>query len=227
MPTLSTLSDDLRREIVECLLEWVGGRAGSHYREKNETRFLKNLSLVCHSLNYTCGYFIFRKYHLDLRIDRLRASKIYPAGSNSARWDDDVIKIRLAHLQHNAPFVREIHLTDRGELQNPNSEAFPATFMPELLATLRMLPKITAIHLATRTFGQKSLINADLWEWVLFTKPTTFSLYGRFKTPEGQALKQMANLDTLGLHYCGIQDTIPLFNVRVLILYRTIEAVNN
>ena len=216
MPTtLSTLSDDLRREIVECLLEWVVGRAGSEYREKEEIRFLKNLSLVCHSLNYTCGYFIFRKYHLDLRIECWQVKKIYPAGSTSARWDDDVIKIRLVHLQHKAPFVREIHITDSGELRTPNSEAFPAAFMPELLATLHMLPKITAVHLATRTFGEKTLINVDLWEWVLFTKPTTFSLYGRFKTPEGQVLKQMTNLDKLGLHYCAIQDTMPLFNVRV------------
>ena len=205
MPTtLSTLSDDLRREIVECLLEWVVGRAGSEYREKAEIRFLKNLSLVCHSLNYTCGYFIFRKYHLDLRNKYQRDSKIYPAGSNSARWDDDVIKIRLVHLQHKAPFVREIYLTDNGELQPPHPEAFPAVFMPELLATLYMLLKVTAIHLATRTSGEKTLMNVDLWEWVLFTKPSTFSLFGHFKTPEGQVLKQMTNLDTLSLQYCAI-----------------------
>jgi hypothetical protein len=216
VPTLSTLSDDLRREIVERLLD----HAGSHYRVaegKEKIRFLKNLSLVCHSLNYTCGYYIFRKYHLDLRIGGWPVNKIYPAGSNSTHWDNDVIKIRLAHLQHKALFVREIHITDTGDLQAPDSEPFPAAFMPELLATLHTLPKITAIHLTTR-IGEKTLINVDLWEWVLFTKPTTFSLYGTFKTPEGQVLKQMTNLDALSLRYCPIQDTIPLFNVRAFIL---------
>jgi hypothetical protein len=90
--------------------------------------------------------------------------------------------------------------------------------MPELLATLHTLPKITAIHLTTRTLGAKTLINVDLLEWVFFTKPTTFSLYGSFRTPEGQVLKQMMNLDTLGLRYCPIQDTIPLFNVCILMV---------
>jgi len=220
MLTLSILPEDLRLEIVDHLLR-------SNGQEMNEIHMLKGLSLVCHSLNSTCGNYIFRRYHLDLRRHTWHKAEVYPAGSDSRSWDGDAIKLRLAHLQSKALFVREIHITDEGELIKNSNPPFPAEFVPELLSTLRTLPNVTAIHLTTHTTSErpKTVISADVWNWVLDTCPTTLSLHGYFEQQEGVGvLKRIENLGTLGLHYF-ITDTTPLFNVRTFYIVLSVAQI--
>ncbi|KAF8234178.1 hypothetical protein L208DRAFT_1458411 [Tricholoma matsutake] len=204
MPTLSTLSDDLRLEIVEHFLGSAPyyRHQSPRVRRKEEISLLKSLTLVCHSLYSTCEYFIFRTYHIDLRAPCWPFTKVYPEGSNLESWDEDAIKLRLAHLQRKAAFVREIHITDIGESESSKPEAFPIKFMPELLASLCMLSQVTAIHLITHSNPDrpKTILNADIWNWVLDMKLAT---------------ARGPNLDTLGLHH-GALDTISLFSCQDL-----------
>lgn len=200
MPTLSTLPEDPCLEIVDRLLESYDGY-------KNQIAGLRNLSLACTSLNFLCGRVIFRTYHLDIRRFHWKTIVSYPKGSTTDNWDEGAIKLRLAHLRNKAPFVREIYITDQGEtvyhaLAPSEAIAFPAKFMPELLSTLRMLKGLTAIHLVTHCNAERpnTVINAELWRWLLEVKPTTLSLTGHFEVPKGEILQPIQNLTMLRVH---------------------------
>jgi hypothetical protein len=228
MPNLSTLSDDIRHEIVKQLAEPTN-RSRYLYKKYSHISPFISLSSTCRSLNATCGIFIFRRYHLDLRRQKWRERKIYPPGSDSEQWDIGAINLRLAHLQSKALFVRELFITDEGELARGKGsgthkpKAFPSEFMPELLATLRVLCNVTAIHLVTRP---TTLINVDLWNWVVGVRPTTLSLRGCFVKPTNQDLVLIKHLETLSLHHCVLK-TIDLFDVCALWFIRLKVLLNS
>jgi len=204
MPTLSTLSEDLLLEIVNRLVENYDGF-------KSQIAGLRSLSLTCSFLNFFCGHVIFRTYRLDIRRFRWQATGAFPKGSITESWDGGAINFRLAHLRSKAPFVREIHITDQGELASgafqvapSGAMAFPSGFIPELLSTLRMLKGLTSIHLITHSDSQRpnAIIDTDLWNWLLGVGPTGFSLNGHFELPNGKVLQPIENLTMLRLHSC-------------------------
>jgi hypothetical protein len=166
MPNISTLSDDIRYEIVKQLVEPTN-QLTYPYQKNHHILPLTSLSLTCRSLNATCRIFIFRRYHLDLRRWTPRPKEVYPPGSDSERWDSSTINLRLAHLQSKASFVRELFITDEGEpargndTQTHKPKAFSDEYMSELLSTLRVLSNVTAIYLVTMT-GSTTPINVDL-----------------------------------------------------------------
>jgi hypothetical protein len=212
MPNLSTLSEDIRYEIVKQLVEPTT-QLRYPYKKNSHILSFTRLSLTCRSLNATCGIFIFRRYHLDLR-------RWTPLGGDS-EWDIGTINLRLAHLRSKASFVRELFITDEGERaigkdsHTHKPKAFPDEYMSELLATLHVLCNVTAIHLVTHP---TTLINVDLWNWVVGIRPTTLSLEGYFDKPANQDLALIKHLETLSLHYCVLK-TIDLFDVCVLTLF--------
>lgn len=215
MPNLSTVSEDIRYEIVKRLVQSTNRVRYPSERNPHVVPFT-SLSSTCRSLNATCGIFIFRQYHLDLRRHELgNPRKNYPPGSDNSRWDTHAINLRLAHLRSKASFVRELFITDRGDWGRPNDpetrqlKPFPDEFMPELLATLRVLCNVTAIHLIT---SPTTLINVDLWNWVVDIRPTKLSLEGKFERPANQDLALIKHLETLSLSYC-VPKTIDLFDV--------------
>ena len=230
MPNLSALSEDIRYEIVKQLAEPTN-RFRYAYEKNPHIRPFTSLSLTCHSLNATCGIFIFRRYHLDLRRHTWESKEIYPPGSGSKQWDMGAINIRLAHLRSKASFVRELFITDEGDhagdTDNPKTFKFPDEFMSELLATLRVLCNVTAMHLVTVTEPTTAVttpINVDLWNYIVGMRPTKLSLKGSFDKPVDQDLALIKHLETLGLHYCVLK-TIDLFNVCVLHFIRRLKAL--
>jgi hypothetical protein len=202
MSKLSTLSEDLCLEIVDRLLENSEG-------VKNRIAGLRNLSLTSSSLNYFCGYVIFRTYCLDIRRSHWKTTGVYPKGSTTETWDEGAISQRLAHLKEKSPFVREIYITDQGEssyrVSAPSEAvAFHPDFIPELLSTLYLLRGLTAVHLVTHSDPEKpnTILDPKLWKWLHAAGPSTFSLIGHFEVPKGEVLRPIASLDTLRLHSC-------------------------
>lgn len=195
---LTALPEELHLEIVDHL--------ANSYQHKNRIDIagLRNLSTTCAAFNFACAHVIFQTYHLDIRnsVAGLR-DKSYPRGSTVHTWDHGAIKVRLAHLQSKAPFVRRIYITDEGDW-NSTTNAFPPTFIPELLSTLRMLSAVTEVHLITHSHWVRpnAMIDTDLWKWIVEVGPRKLLLDGHFEIPKGENLQPVKDLSMFGLHSC-------------------------
>jgi len=209
MPNFATVPSDIRLEIV-CLAIAMSS-AKNHWVECH------NLSLVCRSLNETCGPIIFRNYHFDIRIPLWPTKKVYPPGTSISRWDDATIKLRLAHLRSKAPFVREITITDIGRNSPEGAsvpEAFPPELMSDLLPLLHTLRGVTSVSLVG-PMKSKTLLPIGLWNWLVQTSPRALDFSGKFEIdiPTGQNLEPIENVNRLsvnpyGIHFNPILETL-------------------
>ncbi|RDB27413.1 hypothetical protein Hypma_004369 [Hypsizygus marmoreus] len=203
---LSTLPPDLRIDILYLFV------AGS----RNEWADCITLSLVCRSLNETCGTVLFRSYHLDLRVPQ--HPKPYPPGSARDIWDEELIRIRLAHLQSKAQFVRILNVTDVGgpfELRDDSlgSELapFPIKYMLELLTTLRMLPNVTSVTFTTAMSPKvKAVVPVDLWDWLASINLLNLSFLGNFVAPPDVMFQPLEGVNKLTIYPASLLNKLIL-----------------
>ncbi|KAF5392393.1 hypothetical protein D9757_001543 [Collybiopsis confluens] len=158
------------------------------------SKYAKNkMSLVCWRLRYICHGYIFKKYTLDIRLPTwlVYERKVLPPGKPPKKWDIDLIRARIDHLRSKISSVRAIEVNDWGSEESrhdphPPSEfdtPFPSAFIPELLATLKMLSHLRSIHIGTNHGDRLITLNDDLWDWVLQADPLTVKLEGLLIPP--------------------------------------------
>ncbi|KAF5376926.1 hypothetical protein D9615_007334 [Tricholomella constricta] len=175
MGNLSTLSPDLRLEIARLAIDQV--------EDKRAER--RNLSLVCRSMNQTCGPLLFRNHHLVMRLRKSwdHQARKYP----STTWDEAQFKLRLSRLRSKAAFVRNLTITDITRTDSKNSTSQPPNFapeiMPQLIETLNKLSGLTSIYLNAPDSSEDPVttIPLDLWKCIARLAPSTIKLNGWFK----------------------------------------------
>ncbi|KAF5376917.1 hypothetical protein D9615_007317 [Tricholomella constricta] len=206
MPNLNTLPLELRSEIMKLAMENI-----PEYYKKDRAR---DVSLVCRALNDISGPYIFNRYNLDIRQESsLRISPIYPPNSPRYRWDKIAIEQRLAHLRSKAPYVRILTITDYGTCEQNTGDTyqpqpFPLEFIPQLMATLRMLSGLKSIHLATvsRRELSRSMVSllTDVWDWIRQARPQDLQISGDFKITDDDVTPPIDGLTTLKVKWCSL-----------------------
>ncbi|KAH7904104.1 hypothetical protein BJ138DRAFT_1167142 [Hygrophoropsis aurantiaca] len=141
-------------------------------------------SLTCKRLNFICGHWFFKKYHLRFRVEKSNSRLSTPlialdTPKTLLKWNRGAVLTRLAHLRDKAPHVRELIIHNASE---KHMDLFPEDIIPILEYTLKMCTKVLSVQFKTESPGKLPMC---FWEWFSAIGLQKVNI-GRLTPPSGQ-----------------------------------------